>query len=107
MKILLDECMPRKFKRLLPGHQCRTVSEAGYAGLENGDLIKRAESDGYSVLITVDRGLQYQQNLHGAKISVLVLYSKSSTLGGLAPLAPSCTQALLSLKPGQIRQIGE
>src|SRR5271156_3804625 len=105
MKILLNECMPRKFKQFLSGHVCRTVSEAGYAGLENGDLLRRAESDGYSVLITVDRGLPHQQNFHGARISVLVLCANSSTLAGLAPLAASCTEALLTTEPGQISQI--
>lgn len=36
MKILLDECVPRRFKALLPGHICKTVAEAGYKGKKNG-----------------------------------------------------------------------
>jgi len=34
MKILLDECVPRKLKLHLSSHVCRTVSEAGLFGQE-------------------------------------------------------------------------
>jgi hypothetical protein len=39
MRILLDECIPRKLKYSLPDHQCRTVPEAGLAGKKNGPLL--------------------------------------------------------------------
>jgi hypothetical protein len=32
MKILLDECVPRKLKYSLADHECHTVPEAGLAG---------------------------------------------------------------------------
>jgi predicted nuclease of predicted toxin-antitoxin system len=32
MKILIDECIPRKFKDSLSEHECRTVPETGLAG---------------------------------------------------------------------------
>ena len=38
MKVLLDECIPRKSKRSLPGHDCQTVPEAGFAGKTNGEF---------------------------------------------------------------------
>ena len=39
MKLLLDECLPRKFKNHLPGHECYTVPEIGWAGKKNGELL--------------------------------------------------------------------
>jgi len=44
MKLLLDECVPRKFKNHLPGHECQTVPEAGLGGKKNGELLSLAES---------------------------------------------------------------
>ena len=67
MKILLDECVPRKLKPHLSGHTCLTASEAGYSGRKNGILLRLAEEAGYDVLITIDRGMETQQNLRGAK----------------------------------------
>ena len=40
MKILLDECLPRKLKNDLPGHAIATVSEMQLKGLKNGELIR-------------------------------------------------------------------
>jgi hypothetical protein len=39
MKLLLDECLPRKLKNHIPGHECRTVPECGWAGKKNGELL--------------------------------------------------------------------
>ena len=57
MKLLLDKCVTRHLKRDLIGHEAKTVAEAGFRGLENGDLL-RAASGKYEVLITVDRNLR-------------------------------------------------
>jgi hypothetical protein len=39
MRVLLDECVPRKSKDSLPGHDCRTVPDEGLAGKKNGELL--------------------------------------------------------------------
>ncbi|MGH9930313.1 MAG: DUF5615 family PIN-like protein [Pyrinomonadaceae bacterium] len=62
MRLLLDECIPRKLKRDLVGHEVATAVEAGYSGMKNGILL-RAASSNYDVLITVDQNLPLQQNL--------------------------------------------
>lgn len=59
MKILLDECLPRRIKRELPGHEVLTVPEAGWTSLKNGRLLRLAEVS-FDVFITVDRNMQYQ-----------------------------------------------
>jgi hypothetical protein len=63
MNVLLDECLPRKLKSSFPGHQCQTVPEAGLAGRNNGQLLVLAESAGFQVFLSIDEGLQYEQNL--------------------------------------------
>jgi len=46
MKLLLDECLLRKLKAQLGGHECMTVPEAGLAGKKNGELLALAEQKG-------------------------------------------------------------
>jgi hypothetical protein len=41
VRILPDECLPRRLKRDLTGHDVRTVPEMGWASKENGDLISK------------------------------------------------------------------
>ena len=72
MRVLLDECLPRKLKRELIGHDVRTTPEMGWASKRNGDLLHRAEGE-FDVFLTVDRKLQHQQNLPAFNIAVIVL----------------------------------
>lgn len=60
MRVLLDECIPRKFKFKLLGHECSTAAEAGLAGRKNGELLSKALTLGFEVLITLDQGLPFQ-----------------------------------------------
>jgi len=62
MRLLLDECVPKRLRRALPGHEVRTVQEAGWAGVTNGALLRAADGQ-FDALLTVDQGVQHQQNL--------------------------------------------
>ncbi len=62
MKLLIDECLPRALKRLLAGHECRTVQEMSWSGKQNGVLLLLAEKE-FDVLVTIDQGMEYEQNL--------------------------------------------
>jgi predicted nuclease of predicted toxin-antitoxin system len=105
MKILLDECVPRKLKPHFSGHTCRTAAEAGFSGKKNGASLRLAEADGYAALITIDRGMETQQSLHGRRISVLILRGRSGRLQDLLPLVSKCLQVLSGIKPGQVQKI--
>jgi hypothetical protein len=54
MKVLLDECTPRKFKNALPDHECQTVPEAGFAGQTNELLLALVEAAGFDLFLTMD-----------------------------------------------------
>lgn len=102
MKVLLDECVPRKFKNSLSGHDCSTVPDEGLAGKKNGELLALAESAGFQVFLTLDRGIEYQQNLHPRTIAVVIIRTKSSQLAELLWHVPDLLQALKSIEPGQL-----
>jgi len=101
VKLLLDECVTRHLKRELANHEVHTVEEAGFKGLENGDLLKAA-SGAYDVLITVDRNLPYQQNLTGLEIDVLILSAKRNSYVRLKPLMPKALKALETMNPRDV-----
>jgi predicted nuclease of predicted toxin-antitoxin system len=106
MKVLIDECIPRKFKDGLSGHECRTVPEAGLAGKENGELLAFAESNGFNVFLTMDKGVEYEQDLAGQRIAILILRARSNRLADLYPLVPALLEQIRSIKPGQIVKVG-
>lgn len=71
--ILLDESVPIALRRLLIGHDARSVIYMGWSALENGDLIADAEAEGFEIMITADQNIRYQQSMIGRRLSVIVL----------------------------------
>jgi len=106
MKILLDECVPQRLRNHFPGHECQSAQYAGFAGLENGDLLRAAEAAKFDVLLTVDRGFEYEQTLGRRQIAILILSTRSIRLQDLLPHVPNALVALQSIQPGQIVPVG-
>lgn len=104
MKLLLDECVTRRLKRDLTGHEAKTVAEAGFRGLKNGALLSAAEAD-FDALITVDRNLPFQQNVRRLQIAVVILISQGITYPDLKPLVPHLLASLESIKPGELVRV--
>jgi len=61
----------------------------------------------FDVLLTVDRGLEYEQNLAGRRIAVVIFRTKSIALQELLPHVPACLTVLASIKPGEIAKVPE
>jgi len=107
MKVLIDECAPKKLKSVLTanGYDCATVQEAGWSGKENGELL--ADADGrFDALVTVDQNIYYQQNLTERKIAVVIIRASSNRLEDLEPYFPACVLALRSIRPGTVVEVG-
>ena len=73
MRILLDQNAPRGLRDQLPGHDVFSARQMGWDTPGNGDLIAAAEAGSFDVMITVDQNIQYQQNLSGRRIALVVL----------------------------------
>src|ERR1700758_4387935 len=100
MRIVLDECVPRRLRNHLPGHDVRTVPEMGWSGKKDGELLRLLAGQGFEVLLTVYQNIRHQQNLPTAGVAVVVLVAATNRLADLAPLAPSALAALGTISPG-------
>ncbi len=100
MRVLLDECLPRRLKQELPGHDVRTAPEMGWASKRNGELLQLAERE-FDVFLTVDRNLQHEQNLASFDIAVIVLVARSNRLDDLRPLMTRVRESLSIAKRGK------
>ena len=77
MRVLFDQGTPVPLRKHLATHQVATTFELGWNNLKNGDLLQQSEESGFSVLVTTDQNLRYQQNLAGRKIAIVVLTTTS------------------------------
>jgi predicted nuclease of predicted toxin-antitoxin system len=72
VKVLVDECVPAKLVRLLTNHIFSTARQKGWGSFSNGRLLGLAEVE-FDLLLTCDQNLEYQQNLKGRKIGILLI----------------------------------
>lgn len=104
MRVLLDHCMDRRFRRFLPTHQVRTTREMGWDALGNGDLLDQAQG-AFDALLTVDQNMQYQQTIAGRPIALVVLVTPDTRLAALAPLVPELDRILPTVLPGNVYEV--
>ena len=104
MRVLLDECLPRKLGRELLGHVVSTVSDAGWSGIKNGALLTLAAGH-YDAFITIDRLLTVQYPVP-ANLAVITLQASSNRLASLLPIVPQLQAALETIQPGQVLRLG-
>ncbi len=95
MKLLLDESVPRRLALSFPEpFTMRTVQDMGWAGTANGLLLSLAAAEGFDVPVTVDRGIEHQQNVSELPIPVVVMLAPRNRLAELRPLVPSVVDVL-------------
>ena len=105
MRVLLDECLPRRLKRELVGHDARTAPEMGWASKTNGELLALAVGQ-FDVFLTADRNLSYQQDVSSFDIAVVVLVARSNSFEDLRPLAPRLLEVLPTAQRGAATLVG-
>jgi hypothetical protein len=105
VRVLLDEQLPLDLAVALQGHSVDTVVGRGWAGITNGELLRRMHG-GYDALITMDRGIEFQQNLSTLPFGVLLLRAPSNRMVHLQPLVLPILDALPAVRPGELHHIG-
>jgi rRNA-processing protein FCF1 len=104
-RILVDESLPVELAEELRLPDVKTVRALGWSGLKNGALIQRAISSGFSVFLTADQSLGYQQNIASLEIAVIVLRGRNR-IQDLRPLIPAIHSTLSVISPGQLMRLG-
>jgi uncharacterized protein (DUF433 family) len=102
---LLDGNLPRAFGALLPGHRVDTVHRRRWSDFDDRPLLDAAEAE-YDALITIEQGLQFQQNLRRRRLRIVLIRAPRNTLPTLAPLAPLVVDAVATMMPGEFRVLG-
>ena len=104
MRVLLDECVPKRLRTELTAHTVRTVAEMGWSGVKNGELLQMAASD-FDCFLTVDRNLQFQQLINALPLAVLVIQAVDNRIETLRPLMAAVREALTSIAGNELKVI--
>ena len=103
MKVLFDQGVPRPLRFDLPDHLVDTAREKGWSELTNGDLLDKAETEGYDVLITTDRNMRFQQNLARRSLAILVL--STTSWHNIRTRVEEIQTMLVNIQPGDVTEV--
>ncbi len=101
MRVILNECLPARLKRALPGHFVRTVPEAGWRSVKDG-LLLRLAAKSFDVFVTVDKAIEREHELTAFRLGFVVVHARSNQMIDFEPLLPSLVAAVGAVGPGQI-----
>ncbi|HEX6087130.1 MAG TPA: hypothetical protein VF266_21550 [Thermoanaerobaculia bacterium] len=105
MRVLIDESLPIELADELPFAETSTVREQDWLGLRNGVLLRAAVAAGFTVIVTSDGNLRYQQNLRKIGIAAVVVMRVRTRIEDLRPLLPAIIAAIPRLAPGEVAEI--
>jgi hypothetical protein len=103
--VLCDESVPHDVAAAVVGHEVATVQGLGWAGAKNGALLRATREAGYEVLVTVDRNMQYQQNIPASGLALVVIRARSTRVSDLLPAVPALLEALAVAAAGTVTQV--
>ena len=106
MRVLLDESVPRQLLPELSGHEVQTVVQVGWAGIQNGVLLRQALAAGFQALVTMDRNLEHQQDISASGLGLVVLIARDNRVETVLPLAGAVLAALERVRPGLVVHVG-
>ena len=101
MRVLIDECVDPRVASLLGDHRAATVHQQGWDAFQDGPLLTVAQED-FDVLLTLDRGLEFQQNLAEFRIGVIVAHVPKNQLPYFRVIQKELLTAIERVRPGEV-----
>jgi hypothetical protein len=103
MRVLLDECLPRKLKHDVRADFVSTVPEMGWA---REWLVTSSSGARFRCLSYQGSNLEYQQNLATLDLAVIVLIAPTNDIEDLKPLMDAVNETIVRIKPAEVKYIG-
>jgi predicted nuclease of predicted toxin-antitoxin system len=105
LRVLLDAQIDKKLKKSITGHRVWTARDQNLQELQDGALLDSIQQLNFDVLVTMDKSMQFQNQLQGRSFGVILLRAKSNRLTDLLPLVPALLLTIPEVKPGEVIEI--
>ncbi len=103
MKVALDEGVPERLAKYLPGHDVQTVRQLRLKGVKNGKLLAAIEAMAFEAFITNDKRMEAEGQLSGRMLGILVLSATNWPV--ILPYANRIATALNDCQIGTVTKI--
>ncbi|MXY26633.1 hypothetical protein F4Y59_00515 [Candidatus Poribacteria bacterium] len=102
MRVLLDENLDWRLVRYFDADfQVTTVSRQGWKGMRNGELLEQAAA-AFDALVTMDKGIEHQQNFRKYAIGVILISARSNRLQDIQPAMLQVNAVFRKIQPRNI-----
>ena len=103
MKILFDHGTPAPLRHHLRKHSVDRSAERGWELLDSGELLRRAEEEGYEIIVTTDQSMRHQQNLAGRRLAIVVLLA--TAWPRVQHRTAEIRAAIEEVRPGELTEV--
>jgi predicted nuclease of predicted toxin-antitoxin system len=105
MRVLLDENLDQRLAHSFDeDFTVTSVEECGWKSITDGQLLRLAETE-FDAFITMDKGIEHQQNWRRLELAIIVVSAKSSYYMDIKPLIPQVQDVLRTIRSGQLRHV--
>lgn len=100
-KVFLDENVDPKLKAYLSEFRVSSVHEEGWNSVKNGELLQLIQSH-FDLLISHDRGLEFQQDWRNRDLALIVLRTPSNRLSTYEASVEQLIEMIRRIQTGQV-----
>ncbi len=107
MKIIIDECLPKRITQFFQEYDVWTVPQINLGGSADIVLLDELNARDIDVFITIDGNIEYQQQFKNRVFGTIVIRSVSNRFSDLLHLKEELVNAVGNVTPGNIIHIPE
>ncbi|NOZ89687.1 MAG: hypothetical protein GXO60_00215 [Epsilonproteobacteria bacterium] len=105
MKIVIDECLPKRVTKFFENDMAYTVPQIGLSGSTDSELLDELDKRDIDIFITIDGNIEYQQQFLKRKFGTVVILAVSNRFSDLVHLKDKILNATSNIKKGEIIHI--
>ncbi len=105
MKIVIDECLPKKMTQFFIQDEVWSVTQIGLSGYSDSKLLDELQKRKIDLFITIDGNIEYQQQFKNRPFGTIVIRSVSNRFEDLIQLKQEILAASKHIKSGTIKHI--
>ena len=105
MKIIVDECLPKRLIRFFAGYDVNTVPQIGLGGYKDGELLSELDKRSINVFITIDGNIEYQQQFTNRGFGTIIIRAVSNRFADLEHFEKELQETIQTITAGSIVHI--
>jgi len=104
MRVFVDACVDPRVVEILVGHETKTAFDLGWQNLKDHVLLPKVAAE-FDVLLTADRGFEFEHNIHELTIGIVILHVVRNKLADYRAIAPQLLTGLAAVKAGEVLHV--